>query len=290
MEKVDVYLCGHKGAACALVLAEKFADLINVAIVENDTTLKINPYTETVRTLHAAGINVSNRISKDPAKSAIAVGWRKLIRHEYEQLVILHDSLLPKYRGWNPLLTALNNGDKEIGVTALLGVSEMDSGPIVTQKKASINYPIRLERAISIVSALSAQIVEKLMPDLIAGKKLKGKKQDASKATYSLWRDEQDFRIDFKQSAQKVVRHIDSTSTPYQGASALLDGKLVRIERAEVWKINPKIVNPTPGKIWQLIEGEPIVICQTGFIRILELRDVNGKNLLPLTKLRKRFE
>ncbi|MGA1098965.1 MAG: hypothetical protein ACO3T4_00450, partial [Candidatus Nanopelagicales bacterium] len=52
----------------------------NVAIVENDTTLKVNPYTEMVRTLHAAGIKVSNRISKDPAKSAIAVGWRKLIR------------------------------------------------------------------------------------------------------------------------------------------------------------------------------------------------------------------
>ena len=290
MEKVDIYLCGHKGAACAQVLAAKFADYINVAIVENDTTLRVNPYSEMVRTLQAAGIKVASGMGKDPARFAIAVGWRKLIRHDYDQLVILHDSLLPKYRGWNPLLTALNNGDKEIGVTALLGVSEMDSGQIIIQKKTSISYPIRLERAIGLVAKLSAEIVEKLMPDLISGRKLKGKKQDESKATYSLWRDEKDFRIDFNQSAEKVVRHIDSTSSPYQGASALLDGSLVRIERAEVFKIKPKIVNPTPGKIWQLISGEPVVICKSGFIKITELTDASGKNLLPLTKLRQRFE
>jgi len=290
MGKVDIYLCGHKGAACAELLAAKFADYINVAIVENDTTLKENPYSEIVRALQSAGIKVASRITKDPARVAIAVGWRKLIRHEYEQLIILHDSLLPKYRGWNPLLTALNNGDKEIGVTALLGVSEMDSGQIITQKKASISYPIRLERAIGIVSKLSAEIVEKLMPEIIAGKKLKGKKQDESKATYSLWRDEKDFRIDFNQSAEKITRHIDSTSSPYQGASALLDGQLVRIERAQVWKIKPKIINPTPGKIWQLDSGEPIVICKSGFIKITELTDASGKNLLPLTRLRQRFE
>jgi methionyl-tRNA formyltransferase len=290
VNKVDIYLCGHKGAACATVIAEKFADCINTAIVENDSTLKVNPYQEMVKTLQAAGIKVSSRIGKEPAEVAIAVGWRRLIRHEYEQLVILHDSLLPKYRGWNPLLTALMNEDREIGVTALLGNSEVDSGPIILQKKAAIEYPIRLERAIAMVSQLSAEAVSKILTEIRANKKLKGKKQDESKATYSIWRDEQDFRIDWNQPAEKILRHIDSTSTPYAGASALLAGKLVKIERAELWKIKPKIVNPTPGKIWQLVSGEPIVICKSGFLRITELRDASGKNMLPLTKLRQRFE
>jgi methionyl-tRNA formyltransferase len=290
MNKIDIYLCGQKGAACAEVIAKKYADYINMAIVENDTTLKVNPYTEMIKTLQKAGIKVSSRIGKDPAQIAIAVGWRKLIRHEYKQIVVLHDSLLPKYRGWNPLLTALSNGDRAIGVTALLGNSEMDSGPIILQKKANISYPIRLEQAISLVSKLSAEVVAKIISDVIAGKKLKGQKQDEKKATYSLWRDEKDFRIDWNQSASKIIRHIDSTSSPYAGASSLLDGQLVKIEQADVWPIKPKIINPTPGKIWQIINGEPVVLTGNGFIRITEMNDTSGKSLLPQTKLRQRFE
>lgn len=290
MKKVDIYLCGQKGAACAEIIAEKFADFINTAIVENDSTLKVNPYQGMVKTLQNAGISVASRIGKEPAEIAIAVGWRRLIRHEYQQLIILHDSLLPKYRGWNPLLTALMNEDREIGVTALIGEREVDSGPIIMQKKMAITYPIRLERAIALVSKLSADVVTKILTELVANKKLKGKKQDESKATYSLWRDEADFRIDWNQPVEKILRHIDSTSAPYAGASALLAGKLVKIERAEFWQIKSKIVNPTPGKIWQLVSGEPIVICKSGFLRITELRDASGKNLLPLTKLRQRFE
>jgi methionyl-tRNA formyltransferase len=290
MSKIDIYLCGHKGAACAEIIAREFADYINIAIVENDTTLKINPYSEMVATLKAAGIKVSERIGKSPSDTAIAVGWRKMIRHEYKQLVILHDSLLPKYRGWNPLLTALNLGDNEIGVTALLGNSEMDSGPIIMQKSANISYPLRLARAIEIVSALSAEIVVKVIEQVVAGKKLKGKAQDEKKATYSLWRDKEDFRIDWNQPAIKIQRHIDSCSSPYAGASAMLAGALVRIERAEVAKIKSKIENPTAGKIWQLVDGMPIVVCGSGFLKITELTGASGKNLLPLTKLRQRFE
>jgi methionyl-tRNA formyltransferase len=290
MSKIDIYLCGHKGAACAAVIANEFSEFINTAIVENDTTLKVNPYAEMVSTLKAAGINVSEKIGKNPAETAIAVGWRRMIRHEYRQLVILHDSLLPKYRGWNPLLTALNNGDSAIGVTALLGNSEMDTGPIVMQLSAKISYPIRLARAIEIVSSLSAEIVANIIDQVVAGKKLKGKAQDEKKATYSLWRDKQDFGINWNQSAVKIQRHIDSCSSPYAGASAMLDGEIVKIERAEVVKIKPKIENPTAGKIWQLVDGMPIVVCASGFLKITELSSVSGKDLLPLTKLRQRFE
>jgi methionyl-tRNA formyltransferase len=290
MNKIDVYLCGHKGAACAEIIAKKYADYINVAIVENDTTLKDSPYSEMLNVLQSAGIKVLGKAGKELADVAIAVGWRKLIREDYKQLVVLHDSLLPKYRGFNPLLTALNNSDRFIGVTALLGNSEMDSGPIILQKKASISYPIRLAKAVDIVAKLSGEIVSKIISDLISGKKLKGKKQDESKATYSIWRDEKDFRIKWEQSAAKIIRHIDSSSAPYAGASALLDGQLVKIERATVAKIKSKIINPTPGKIWKLVDGAPLVLTGSGFIKITEMTDAAGKSLLPLTKLKQRFE
>ena len=60
----------------------------------------------------------------------IAIGWRWLIDHN-ENLIVLHDSLLPKYRGFAPLVIALINGEKEIGATELWAENDFDQGDII---------------------------------------------------------------------------------------------------------------------------------------------------------------
>ena len=45
--------------------------------------------------------------------------------------------------------------------------------------------------------------------------KTTGKPQNHRSATYSLWRDEEDFQIDWSQSAEVIVRHIHASSYPY---------------------------------------------------------------------------
>jgi len=51
----------------------------------------------------------------------------------------LHASLLPKYRGASPIQAALLNGDKVTGNTAMLINEKMDTGPILSQRKLSID-------------------------------------------------------------------------------------------------------------------------------------------------------
>ena len=50
----------------------------------------------------------------------------------------VHPSLLPRYRGPNPLGWAIRNGDPEIGITVHRMTSEMDSGPIYAQSAVPV--------------------------------------------------------------------------------------------------------------------------------------------------------
>ena len=52
--------------------------------------------------------------------------------------VNIHPSLLPRYRGPSPVVTAILNGDAETGVTIMKLDEGMDSGPILAQERVSI--------------------------------------------------------------------------------------------------------------------------------------------------------
>ena len=63
-------------------------------------------------------------------------------------LIVIHDSILPTYRGYLPLVSQLIDGQKEIGVTAILANENFDEGDIVHISKTKINYPITINDAI----------------------------------------------------------------------------------------------------------------------------------------------
>jgi len=50
-----------------------------------------------------------------------------------------HFSLLPKYRGANPIRTAILNGEKVTGVTIIKIVAELDAGPILTWAETALD-------------------------------------------------------------------------------------------------------------------------------------------------------
>ena len=48
----------------------------------------------------------------------------------------IHPSLLPRYRGPSPVVSAILNGDDETGVTIIKLDEGMDSGPILAQERS----------------------------------------------------------------------------------------------------------------------------------------------------------
>src|SRR5215472_4617343 len=89
---------------------------------------------------------------------AFLVGWQFLLPHADSDVIIFHDSLLPRYRGFAPTTTALIKGDTEIGVTAISPSEAVDEGPIFGQKSTSISYPIKIKEALSLQAKLMGEL------------------------------------------------------------------------------------------------------------------------------------
>ena len=218
----------------------------------------------------------------------MAIAWRWMLPTT-DKLIILHDSLLPKYRGFLPLVSALMNKDTTIGVTALYANDYYDSGDIIAQSKTDISYPMKIQKLINIIEKNYQELAVNILRKIKNSDVLKATPQNHEEATYSLWRDEEDYRIDWSQNAKDIQRFIHAVGVPYSGASTILNGQLVRIEDAELFP-DKKIVNRNPGKVIFIENKRPVVVCGKGLLKITVIKDENGQSILPLKSFRARFK
>jgi methionyl-tRNA formyltransferase len=220
----------------------------------------------------------------------LAAGWRWIIKGvPEEKLIVFHDSLLPRYRGFAPLVTALINKEKVTGVTALFGAKNYDTGNIVLQKTMDIKYPTKIEVEIHKISSIYAEMAVELVAKCNGNVgNILGYQQDEAKASYSLWLDEEDYRINWSGDAKDIEHFISCVGYPYRGATAVLNGERVRVTKG-IAIADVKIENRTPGKVITLESGSPVVVCGAGLIALLEVWGENGESRLPLKYFRSRL-
>jgi methionyl-tRNA formyltransferase len=287
--KVGLYLMGQKGLRILQSLKndDSISSMIVFVVSNEDKTIK-NDFTKEIRLLsEELGIpffwrkNFKNSIKAD---FYFAISWKWLIKENVEKLIVFHDSLLPKYRGFNPLVTALISGDKQIGVTAIRANAEFDKGNIVGQEKVKIKYPIKIQEAIGNISELYMELFLKTINKLKKNKLLE-KQQLESKASYSLWRDEDDYFINWKDSADSISRFIDAVGYPYNGAKTNYDGRIIRILESEPFD-DIEIANRCPGKIIFFKEKFPVVVCGKGLLIIKKVTEDESNIELIINKLR----
>ena len=82
------------------------------------------------------------RISAARPEAVLICAYGALIREpllsEHEMLNV-HPSLLPRWRGAAPIERAIEAGDEETGVTIMRPIAELDAGPIAVQRPEAIN-------------------------------------------------------------------------------------------------------------------------------------------------------
>lgn len=232
--------------------------------------------------------NKDNIQDHDRSDLVIAVGWRWLINNISEdKLIVFHDSLLPKYRGFAPLVNALLNKESKVGVTALLAKCDYDVGPIVTQKSHNVNYPTTIGKEILRISELYQSVMFDVLT-LFTSYDFAPKEQIEENATYSLWRDEEDYRINWCDSAVDILHFTNCVGFPYWGASTKVDSTILRVVEAELIP-DVKIENRTPGKVIFYKKGMPCVVCGEGILMLKRLLDSYGAEY-KLEKFRTRFK
>jgi len=218
---------------------------------------------------------------------SIAIGWRWML-YDVANLIVIHDSLLPKYRGFSPLVNMLINGEKIIGATAIFGCKRMDEGDIILLKKREIQYPIKIEEAINLMAVIYAKIALQIFEMVAQKKELPRMPQNHGEATYSIWRDSNDYQINWSQDAKLIERFINAVGFPYDGAQTFVNGlEPIKILDIEV-KSNFSFEIESFGKILMFEDKKPIVACGKKAIKILHAEDSSG-NPYVFSKLRTRL-
>ena len=290
MKKLTIFAMTEKGYAVVSSIFSACPDEIEAVVAARDKNIA-NDYFEEIEDFCGKNkIPFHKKSDSWPTRTeyAIAVSWRWIIHDGPSHLIVFHDSLLPRYRGFNPLVTALIHGDTKIGVTALYATAEYDRGDIISQSVSTISYPIRIEDAIKTILVNYQELAIRIAESLVREEAPVGIPQRETDVSYSLWRDEEDYFIDWTQSATTLRRTIDASGSPYKGSASTIEGKVVRILKAEALD-EVSIANRVCGKIIFIHDSKPVVVCGEGLLRIDELVDESGHSLLPFHRFRIRF-
>ncbi|WP_338900023.1 methionyl-tRNA formyltransferase [Streptomyces sp. TG1A-60] len=204
---------------------------------------------ELLRTLKEAGPDL-----------IVANNWRTWLPPEIFDLpphgtLNIHDSLLPTYAGFSPLIWALINGEKEVGVTAHRMDAELDMGDVLLQRSVPVGphdtATDLFHRTVDLIGPLVADSLE-----LIASGEAVWTPQDRSRASFFHKRSPEDSRIDWTWTAQELERFVRAQSDPYPSAFTHHRGERLGIVSAAV---SEGLYGGTPGRIF-IKEGGGVVI------------------------------
>lgn len=283
---------GQKGYEVLDFMIRNYKEMLDCVVSFEDESTQEDFYNEIREKCINSQIPFFNKNDEYQVNSKyiFAISWRWLLFSENVNIIIFHDSLLPRYRGFNPLVSYLLNKEKKIGVSALFAAEKFDAGDIIGQSSVDIQYPIKLQEAIKKISVCYVKLVDNISSKIKNEENIVGTPQDESEVSYSLWRDELDYRIDWAMASDYIKRQVDALGFPYKGASSILNNKLVRILEAEI-SDDIKIENRHPGKVIFKEDDNPVVVCGRGLIKIKSIEDnETGLQLLPLRKFRTRFK
>lgn len=289
--KIGFYLLGEKG----FKVIDRFISIygsccVGFVVLAKDSNVSNDFYNEIKNLIIKNKIKFFEKNEKftSNADYSFAIGWRWII--DDENLIVFHDSILPKYRGFSPLVNMLINGEECLGVTALKAVSEYDKGPIIAVEKIDILYPVKIQDAISMVSELYIKLVIDITNLIEMGSQLSTIEQNHSDASYSLWRDELDYAIDWSKSSEEIHRFIDAVGQPFKGASTYLNGNKVRIFFAEKYEdVVVEARKENIGKVLFIDKNMPVVVCGQGLLKIHSICDESSSEVINKIPFRSRF-
>ncbi|WP_370948126.1 methionyl-tRNA formyltransferase [Amycolatopsis sp. cg5] len=165
----------------------------------------------------------------------------------------IHASALPRYRGPAPVLAALRNGDRTIGVTVHRMTERFDAGPVLAQRDdISLGEDVS---AAQLWKSLNPVVGELLATALELGD---GEPQDESKASYAGYLEPEFSVVDWSQPARVI--HDQVRTWRFIGAGlgpvATVGGRRVKVLRTRLEPGEGIEVNCGDGPLW-IVESAP---------------------------------
>ncbi len=147
----------------------------------------------------------------------------------------IHASLLPKYRGTDPIAEAILQSEQETGVTIMLLDAGIDTGPMLYKKTLPIEADDTTGSLTPKLAQVGAQALLEMLPSWIAGK-ITPEPQQNELATHTRMLQKEDGEIDWQQAAAVIARKVRAYS-PWPSAYTHWRGKLLKILHAQEQEI-----------------------------------------------------
>ena len=187
------------------------------------------------------------------------IGEPLLSAHE---MLNVHPSLLPRWRGAAPIERAIEAGDAETGVSIMRPTAELDEGPVYLQCREPIESEDDFGSLAGRLAALSGEL-------LVAALDTRRQPQPQADegATYAAKVERGERRLDPTAPAELLARKIRALN-PHIGTFLDLDGERLGVRRAQV---APEPPGGAPGELASE-DGRVLLSTGEGALVLLEVQ------------------
>ncbi|MFA7658850.1 MAG: methionyl-tRNA formyltransferase [Candidatus Gastranaerophilaceae bacterium] len=187
----------------------------------------------------------------------------------------LHASLLPLYRGANPIQRVLINGDKKTGICTMITEEGLDCGAICLKDEIDITENMNYEELFELISEKSPELIEATLLNMKSGK-INPAEQSCENISYAHKIKKEDAQIDWSKSAREIHNLVRGL---YKSPSAhcFFREKLVKIMQTGVVDEDFK---GNSGEVLKITKEGIEVASAKGILLILRVKP-EGKSEMP---------
>jgi methionyl-tRNA formyltransferase len=174
----------------------------------------------------------------------------------------IHASLLPKYRGPDPIANAILQGDLETGISIMLLDAGIDTGPVLLTRRIPIAADETTGSLTVKLAHLGTQTLLEALPLWVAGQ-ITPTAQDHHLASHTHMLRKEDGEIQWHRPAAAIARQVRAY-TPWPGSYSHWKGKRLKIVEAQALPQGGE-ASTTPGTVRIEEEaGHRLLVVTTG--------------------------
>jgi methionyl-tRNA formyltransferase len=184
------------------------------------------------------------------------------------EILNVHPSLLPRWRGAAPIERAIMAGDARTGVSIMHLAAGLDSGPVALAEPEPILEHDTYGSLSSRLQGLGGELLLRVLEE-----RPRPREQPPEGVTYAEKIGPEDRLLDPRRPAVELERAVRAL-TPHIGARvALADGTLLGVERAALVEIDAR--QPASGVLAH--EERLLLACDPGTLELLSVRPPGGR-------------
>lgn len=181
----------------------------------------------------------------------------------------LHASLLPKYRGANPVQRAIIEGDKKTGICTMITEEGLDCGEICLRDEIEIPENMNFVELFELISEKSPELIEETLLQLKSGKMIP-QEQCHSDATHAKKMTKEESKIDWGKSARQIHNLVRGIYK-FPSAHCFFRDKFIKIKQTKI--LSEGVKQPfQPGEIIAVNKEGVEVATVDGVLLIVKIK------------------